>query len=358
MQVRVNNTIATWKTRLGNWRNIRNTKQLVSFPGPRHELPAYVPRIHNARMQRRWNSTMDAVLPEDEHSLSTPDIPPVAKPRGRYKDGALLLLTLHRTLLHEDDFMTLSGAFYRRLHFLLAPEMPPLTLYYIHQGRDGAPLPFPSNAQGFLYWHAAAPALASQVRFRVTNSSDPATFSDGQDLQLPDCRPWNISVFDIASNSRYSGLRAHVLSEELVTRNILDISLSISTRAGARVLRPRAKSLLIWKFGQSFLVDFRSSGVCAWVIGSSRGEVFQLQRLFSVWASESGITGIVKRVLHTPFTGALLQLVYLVILTSSPVMLRESSGSVRTLGTARAQGNPDCRSPYRQSHRSCQVGGL
>ncbi|TFK52134.1 hypothetical protein OE88DRAFT_1657197 [Heliocybe sulcata] len=303
MQVRVNNIIATWKTRLGSWRDIRNTKHLVSFPGARDESSPYDASIQLAQMQRRWTSSVKAVLPQDQYSLSTLDIPPAAKPRRRYKNRALLLLTLHRTLLHEDDFMVLSGEYSKSLRFLLAPEMPPLKLCYSRQGQDGVPLPFPSDTQGFLYWHAAAPALASQVRFRITDSSDMATFTGGRDLRLPDCRPWNISVFDIASNSRYSGLRAHVLFEELVTDNILDTSLSISTRVGARVLRPRAKSLLIWKFGQSFLVDFRSSGAFAWVIGSSTGEVFQLQRLFSVWASESGITGIVKRVHHKPFTG-------------------------------------------------------
>ncbi|TFK52965.1 hypothetical protein OE88DRAFT_1656677 [Heliocybe sulcata] len=125
----------------------------------------------------------------------------------------------------------------------------------------------------------------------------------GRDLQLPDGGTWNISLFDIARQSKYSGLRAHLISEKLVTAEVVYTALSISAPWGPSRIHPGTGSLLIWKFGQGFLVDFRSINVYLWVIGSSVGERLRLRRPFSATMNDSGSTGIIRCVEYTPFTG-------------------------------------------------------
>ncbi|TFK46165.1 hypothetical protein OE88DRAFT_1638660 [Heliocybe sulcata] len=177
---------------------------------------------------------------------------------------------------------------------------------YFHPRRGGHKhISFPPDSHGFFYWHieADAPPLSGQVRFRTTTSSDPATFPSGRDLQLPDGRMWNISIFDIAHGPHYSGLRAQLLSERLITAKVLGTALNISCLEGARTIHPATGSLLIWKFGQRFLVDLQSTGMYLWVIGSSTAGRLRLRHLFSVQGSESGSSGIVKRVNQAPFTG-------------------------------------------------------
>ncbi|TFK52127.1 hypothetical protein OE88DRAFT_1359692 [Heliocybe sulcata] len=149
----------------------------------------------------------------------------------------------------------------------------------------------------------SSPPLAGQVRFRTTTSSDLATFASGRDLQLPDGRAWNISIFEIARWSMHSGLRAQLLLERLVTEEVLDTAANISTRYGARIVRPYAGSCFIWKFGQKFLVHFESSHMHIWVIGSLGAEMLHLQNLFSVRIRELDDSGRAKIVHYTPFAG-------------------------------------------------------
>ncbi|TFK53887.1 hypothetical protein OE88DRAFT_1625265 [Heliocybe sulcata] len=149
---------------------------------------------------------------------------------------------------------------------------------------------FPLDSRGFFYWHleSDAPPILGQVRFRTTRSPDPATFSTGRDLQLPNGRVWHISLFEIARRPRYSCLRAQLLSEDLVTEQMLDTALQISASYGAGLHHPGAGSLLIWKFGQRFLVNLPNMGVSLWVIGSSAVERLLLPSLSSVCVRESG----------------------------------------------------------------------
>ncbi|TFK46211.1 hypothetical protein OE88DRAFT_1638646 [Heliocybe sulcata] len=171
---------------------------------------------------------------------------------------------------------------------------------YLHS--RGRSTPFPPDSQGFLYWHLDpdAPCLSGQLRFRTTSSSDPATFPSGRDLQLPDGRTWNISLFEIARGFKYSGLSAYLLSEKLVTAQALDTASHTSERNMEKVA---ADSLFIWKFGQGFPVDFRRFFLPVWIIGHSEAKVVYLRDLFSVQVRESGSTGTGKTVIDMPYTG-------------------------------------------------------
>ncbi|TFK45336.1 hypothetical protein OE88DRAFT_1740383 [Heliocybe sulcata] len=227
-----------------------------------------------------------------EHRIPESDIPATAA-AGPRRRSPLLLRTLDRTRLDVYDFVDITGKMTRNARFPVAPEEPRLQLRYFKSGGRNN-IPFPPNTRGFFYWHLEpdAPPLAGQLRFRTTTSSDPDTFPTGRDLQLPDGRIWCISLFDIARISQYSGLRVHLVSEELVTAEVLDTGLHVSASSGARICHPSTESLLIWKFGQRFLVDLPSACMACWIIGSSAAGRLRLPPLSSVCVRESESTGM------------------------------------------------------------------
>ncbi|KAG6860434.1 hypothetical protein C0995_011202 [Termitomyces sp. Mi166 len=63
-------------------------------------------------------------------------------------------------------------------------------------------LRFPSKTRGFLYCHhdPRLPPTTGEVRFRVTETSDPTCFQNGTDLMRPDgSLPWSISLLQLRS---------------------------------------------------------------------------------------------------------------------------------------------------------------
>ncbi|TFK46234.1 hypothetical protein OE88DRAFT_1707835 [Heliocybe sulcata] len=232
-----------------------------------------------------------SVSSQGKHRIHKSDIPATVATR-LHEGSGLPLHTLNQTRLDVNQFVNLTGQKSKRVRFPVAPEESSFEMRYFRPG--GRDMPFPPDSQGFLYWHLDpdAPPVSGQVRFRTATSSDPATFPIGRDLQLPDGRMWHISLFDIAERAKYSGLRIHLLSEKLVTVNVLDTAQNISSRNGKRTYRPATGSLLIWKFGQSFLVDLTRNESSLWVIGRSAVERLVLPSLSSVCVRKSDRTEI------------------------------------------------------------------
>ncbi|TFK52153.1 hypothetical protein OE88DRAFT_1657236 [Heliocybe sulcata] len=297
----LNGTISAPKLMLRHWRAIRSRKiRLVCFPGCEIRVSLHLPSTDSTIVQKRWASTGQMLVSQDKHRIPKSDIPPTTAAGLRGRSGPIVR-TLNQTRLAAEDYVDIAGRISKSVHLPAAPEEAVLEMKYFSLGQTR--IPFPPDSQGFLYWHLEpdAPPISGQVRLRTRTSSDPATFSSGRDLQLPDGRAWHIPLFEIARCSHYSGLRAHLLSERLVTTKVLDTALNISAPQGAKIMHPTTGSHLIWKFGQIFLVDFQMSAVSIWIIGSSVGDRLFLQSLFSV--RTSGSTGTVKRVLYRPFTG-------------------------------------------------------
>ncbi|TFK52878.1 hypothetical protein OE88DRAFT_1792132 [Heliocybe sulcata] len=227
------------------------------------------------------------------HAVLASDIPAALNRDWRLP---VLLRTLDPRRLRTEDFLVLSGRLQKALRVLAAPEIQSSHVLYCCQGTTS--LLFPSDTQGFLYFHldADAPALAGQVRFRITTSSDPATFTEGRDLQLPDGRPWNISLFQVARRSIYAAYRAQLLSDKLVTEELLVAALSVSASSGTRTVHPNFKSSFTWKFGQTFPVELESSSISVWSLGNSEGQRLYLRYPFSLLQQNIPPT-------HVPFAG-------------------------------------------------------
>ncbi|TFK46208.1 hypothetical protein OE88DRAFT_1043726 [Heliocybe sulcata] len=302
LTARMNGIVSTSKVMLRHSRDVHNSKQAVYVSSCQQRLSPYLPSIGSSLVQKRWTSAAKALVDQDKQRFPKSDIPATAAPRFRRRT-ALLLRTLDQTRLDVGDFVDITGEVEKSVRSAAAPEQPSFHMGYSQSGPKH--IPFPPDSQGFIYWHLEpdAPPVSGQLRFRTTASSDPTSFPSGRDLQLPDGRTWNISLFEIARRSKYSCLRAHLLSEELVTAEVLDTGLNICGLEGTRTVHPGPSSLLIWKFGQSFLVDFQSPGVGLWIMGSSAAERLRLERLFSFRMNDSGSTGRIRSVDYTPFTG-------------------------------------------------------
>ncbi|TFK46202.1 hypothetical protein OE88DRAFT_1739659 [Heliocybe sulcata] len=295
--------ISVSKLMLRHWRDIPNKKHSTCVQAYQKRLPLYLPSTHSTLVQKRWASAGKAPVYQDKHRVPKSDIPAAPAAAGLRKHSAIPLRTLNQTLLNAEEFIDLTGRVTKNVRFPVAPEQPSVEVRYFNLGHRK--IRFPPDSQGFLYWHLDpdAPLLSGQVRFRITTSSDPATFPEGRDLQLPDGGTWNISLFDIARRSTYSGLRAHLICEKLVTAKVLYTALNLSGLEGARTIRPATGSLIIWKFGQKFLVDLQSRAVVTWIIGSLAGARLCLHNLFSVQIQQSGSTGIAKSSYYRPYTG-------------------------------------------------------
>ncbi|TFK46193.1 hypothetical protein OE88DRAFT_1739652 [Heliocybe sulcata] len=298
MAAPMNGIINASKLTLRRWRDVCNKKR----PGYQNRFSPCLSSANNTLMQKRWQSGPKGLVYQDKHRLPQSNIRAITA-AGLRRNSAILLRTLNQTRLDAEDFVDLSGRVNKFVRFPVAPEQPGLSMRYF--GPGGNTVPFPPDAQGFLYWHLDpdAPPLSGQVRFRITTSSDPAIFPNGRDLQLPDGRTWNISLFDIARLSRYSGLRAYLISEKLVTAKVLYAALTISASHGKQILHPATGSVLIWKFGQTFLVDLQSPALMLWIIGSLAGERLRLQNLLSVKVRESRTTGTFKSIYCRPYAG-------------------------------------------------------
>ncbi|KZT24303.1 hypothetical protein NEOLEDRAFT_1179301 [Neolentinus lepideus HHB14362 ss-1] len=192
------------------------------------------------------------------------------------------LRTLNPRYLSPEDFVVLSGRM-TPMNMRLRADLrscPRLQLSYSNS--KGHHIGFPDDTQGFFYWHIdpGAPALAGQVRFRVTNSKDPASFQGGQDLRMPGGDPWRVSIFAIAWYQQYKVLRSVLLSDAFVTRDLLDSALCVVNSSKTVSRLPLSKSDIIWRFGQAIPVSLESTSFSAWVVDDSESALVRILCLF------------------------------------------------------------------------------
>ncbi|TFK48104.1 hypothetical protein OE88DRAFT_1665206 [Heliocybe sulcata] len=143
--------------------------------------------------------------------------------------------------------------------------------------------PFPEGTQGFFYWYidTGAPLLAGQVRFRVTDSEDPASFSAGKDLCLPTGELWTLPLIAIASGERYTLFRGILLSERLVTKDVMDKAAGATGNLSTRNdIRPNVHSHFIWQFRQPFRIKLHARHTRVWVTGASKVVLLVFHSLF------------------------------------------------------------------------------
>lgn len=115
--------------------------------------------------------------------------------------------------------------------------------------------PFPAGTSGFLYLHkppAWAPQIAYELRFRVTKSSNPTSFSAGHDLQYEGL-PWSVPLL-YHTAIKAPAVRTLLNSDRLMTEpQILEVE-----RLSNKLVPREAQSAwpLLYAMNQPFRLNF------------------------------------------------------------------------------------------------------
>lgn len=155
------------------------------------------------------------------------------------------MATLDPLKLSSSDYIDLSG--------LAQPTVntnPTCTLAFY-----GVGVPFPADTRGFLYYHPPPPGvnlLAGEIRFRLVEDGDPASFDRGSDLMSPTGLPWSIHFLSLnCRNARYKGLRDVIALDGLATPKLIENCDSIAIDGNRSTRAPIVHSL-----GQPFPASF------------------------------------------------------------------------------------------------------
>ncbi|TFK48101.1 hypothetical protein OE88DRAFT_1603962, partial [Heliocybe sulcata] len=194
------------------------------------------------------------------------------------------LRTLDPKNLSSEDFVVLHGQVMvvKPVHDL---SLPLLHLTYYQQ--TGYKCDFPKGTQGFFYWHSepGAPELMAQVRFRITESEDQATFSSGRDLCLPTGVPWSIPLLTMAPQKSYELLQSILLSEGLVTQALLKRAANATTTPRRKGAGPGLHSNFVGRFGEPFGVSLQAEAVKVWITDDSTALSVGIQTPFRLYHS-------------------------------------------------------------------------
>lgn len=158
-------------------------------------------------------------------------------------------------------------------------EQPNVGFVFYAKDRKGHVIPFPDDTSGFFYYHkpATASAIAGQIRFRVTSTPDPASWTSGHDLQNPRGLTWEIPLAKITDNyPRLIAIRTLLLHDGLVSPETVNRCELI-----ADWRRKLGSNMLLSHLGESFLVRFSAQdrGRFA-VIGRDDQKFVKMRSLF------------------------------------------------------------------------------
>ncbi|TFY73057.1 hypothetical protein EWM64_g10955 [Hericium alpestre] len=132
-----------------------------------------------------------------------------------------MITTLDPARLESSCFLDVSGRTYNHVYDRAAPDFSSLrvlSMIYVHDGT--VPRRFPPATRGFLYFHPDEQnPLGSQIRFCVTQNSDPARgFASGHDLMYGSGYVWHIPVAHVTKNPT---LRDMLLRDGLIDDTLL-----------------------------------------------------------------------------------------------------------------------------------------
>lgn len=192
----------------------------------------------------------------------------------RFRD-LRIIHTLDPTRLQSSDFHDISGlswpTYRADLHEHSSAKVMRSTIFYTRTPSHTT-VPFPAGTHGFLY-HGSKTSVSradstdadhdtkhvGQVRFRITSSSDPTTFANGKDLQLPTGLPWLTYIQGHRRRSASQGCLWELLVRD---GHIFDTDAS-----NYRDRKRSRRGTTFHRFGQPFLYNF-SHHMVGWTVAS------------------------------------------------------------------------------------------
>ncbi|RPD54200.1 hypothetical protein L226DRAFT_536112 [Lentinus tigrinus ALCF2SS1-7] len=182
-------------------------------------------------------------------------------------------------------------------------DSPRVLFMYNPKGQD--PRQF-HNQQigGFLYYHqpqARAPPLVGELRFRITPSSDPVTFSSGDDLKTRRGVPWCITLPALAYNKSFLPIR-HLLTtvDGMVPQHVMDFARKHHHKVCAGDV---IGSRYLYAFGQPFDLPLDRNGHTFTFIGK---EGLARARIWHMSSFKSRILSEACQSYHFPLAGTIL----------------------------------------------------
>ncbi|KDQ60099.1 hypothetical protein JAAARDRAFT_595724 [Jaapia argillacea MUCL 33604] len=164
------------------------------------------------------------------------------------------LRTLDPNKLTPADFVDISS---RKNFSVKGPVLPDgkasqSPVLFFRMGMRSRCQPFPPNTRGFFYFYhdPDAPKLLSSIRFRLTESKDPASFSAGRDLRYSNQVPWHIYLAALALHPGYAVYKSLLLKDSLVPPDLLSAS------PDAPRTRFRQQGVALHSLYQEFPVEF------------------------------------------------------------------------------------------------------
>ncbi|VDB91633.1 unnamed protein product [Peniophora sp. CBMAI 1063] len=158
--------------------------------------------------------------------------------------------TFHPKRLQPSDYLDLS--LQSRYSLLVAnPSDASSTPRRVQMHYQTAPsTPFPPDTRGFFYYSADG-----MLRFRLAESSSPADFAKGRDLELPNGIPWRLDARRINTFAKWAPIR------DLITASSPSTTSSSVTLGSAREVHDGmnpapARANIVTGFGEPFLVNF------------------------------------------------------------------------------------------------------
>ncbi|KAK7044904.1 hypothetical protein R3P38DRAFT_2881558 [Favolaschia claudopus] len=124
--------------------------------------------------------------------------------------------TLDHSLLQSNDRLNFSNHRLIRLRFSALPDQTCVIPHDIKSRKSS----FPNDTKGFLYYRHDRDAafLGGNLRLRITNSGDPASFAEGADFVTPTGMPWQISLPQLTiQQDHFPGVVDQLLGDGLVT---------------------------------------------------------------------------------------------------------------------------------------------
>ncbi|KAF9466179.1 hypothetical protein BDZ94DRAFT_1319807 [Collybia nuda] len=118
----------------------------------------------------------------------------------------------------------------------------------------GHPYKLRLNSFGFLYYHLppGLPAIAGEIRLRLTPTSDPASWDQGHDVRRSRGDIWSLSILDILQEKRLEPLLEKLISEGHVTPEVLARCKTLSHTFDRRPFQH-----VLYGLSQPFFVDFK-----------------------------------------------------------------------------------------------------
>ncbi|KAF8867828.1 hypothetical protein BD779DRAFT_1685257 [Infundibulicybe gibba] len=201
-------------------------------------------------------------------------------PLTRHRRTKRVISTLDQRMLRHSDFCDISNLT-TSVVTIRSSTLGCARLKYCASRKRGEKfrdLTFPVGTHGFFYYYSppGLPYFAGEVRFRITPSTDPASFATGVDLSTPHRLPWRVPLWRLCSSSDLLPVRRFLQDSGLVTPAMLQ-----HCETMARKLVKKHLQNVLYTLDFPFYLRFNTQAQLFWAAGESQCQRLRLASVFT-----------------------------------------------------------------------------